>query len=91
MDNYGRMDAFDRWMNRPVYKVQCRTFKKALELLNMKVPEFSAGQGLATRGHHLINEFRVLPAYRTPEGRLLRDMVALAVKMDRFNARHGKS
>ena len=85
MDKYGRMDAFEKWMNRPVYKAQCATFKRCLELLKMPAPE--DGRGLATKGNHLINDFRVLPKYRTPEAKILRDMVALSIKMDRLNKR----
>jgi len=74
---------FDKWMTRPVYVVQCKTFAKARELLKLPM---SKG-GYATSGYHLINELRVLPGHRSKEGQLLRDMVATAMRIDRLNSR----
>jgi len=62
--------TFDQWLNRPVYKAQVKTFNIARGLLGLPDGD------LATSGNHLVNEFRVLPKYRTVQGLALRKRVA---------------
>lgn len=68
-----------------VYKVQCVTWSRALELCKIKV---EPGRGLATPGNHALATFRALPKYRDDFAKVLRGMVALSIKMDRFNQRN---
>lgn len=77
--------TFDEYQNRPVYVVQCKTFKRALELLKVECPNGS----LATSGAltDLLLAFRVLPKYRNQYGKTLRDMVALSMRMERMKQR----
>lgn len=78
--------TFEQWQQRPVYVTQVRTFKRALELLKIEVP--AEGRGLATRPPHVLDTFRALPGHRDQYGQALRDMVAVSIRMDRFNKRH---
>lgn len=77
--------TLDEYQKRPVYVVQCKTFKRALELLKVECPNGS----LATSGAltDILLAFRVLPKYRNQYGKALRDMVALSVRMDRLKRR----
>lgn len=82
------MKAFDAWQDRPVYKVQCYTFGRALKLIGMESP--ANGGGIATKGPHILNTFRALPPYRDESAKVLRGMVALSVRMERLQRRVGK-
>lgn len=74
--------------HRRVYLVQCRTFRRALELTGIKPPE--ADHGLATRPGDFpaIDTFRARPGHRCFYGQLLRDQVAFSFRMERFRRRH---
>lgn len=77
--------TFDEYQKRPVYVVQCKTFKRALELLKVNCPNGS----LATTGAltDLLLAFRVFPKYRNQYAKALRDMVALSIRMERMQRR----
>lgn len=77
--------TYEEWKNRPVYKAQCVTWRRACELTRIPYPENE--EGLALPGVHPICTFRALPGYRDAFAKALRDMVALSIKMDRFAAR----
>lgn len=77
--------TFDQWLNRPVYKVQCYTFSRALKLIGMESP--ANGGGIATKGPHILDTFRAFPPYRDESAKVLRSMVALSVRMDRLAKR----
>lgn len=69
--------TFDEWLNRPVYKVQCFTFKLAKELLGLPKGDF------VTTGNHPIVNFRAAPAYRDAKALHLRKTVADIVRQKR--------
>lgn len=71
--------TFDQWLNRPVYKAQCATFRRAKELCGID-PDCN----LATRGLGVFGTFRALPPYRDEYAKALRGMVALSIRMDRL-------
>ncbi len=72
---------FQQWLNRPVYKAQCRSFKLAQQALGM--PELAPAQGLATSGNHVLATFRAYPQYRSPEAIALRLQVADMIRQSR--------
>ena len=73
--------TFDQWQRRPVYVVQCRTFKVLLDLLN--IPHTTHERGIATQGDHPITYFRRLPGQRCEYSKALRKQVADAVRKQR--------
>jgi len=74
--------TFEQWLNRPVYKVQCIAFRKAKELCGI-----DPNSNLATRGASVFDTFAALPGHRDKYAQVLRDMVALSLKMDRLQKR----
>ena len=74
--------TFEAWQNRPVYKVQCYTFRKAKELCGI-----DPDSNLATRGASVFDTFRALPQYRDSYAKTLRGMVALSIRMERLRER----
>lgn len=76
-----RESTFEQWINRPVYKVQCRTFKVLLDILN--IPHIVGDRGIATSVDHPIAHFRVFPKYRGAFSVSLRNKVAEAVRAQR--------
>ncbi len=79
---------FQQWqagIGRPVYKAQCVTWKRALELLQIAAP--TGERGLATRGDSILATFRAFPQYREPHAKALRDVVALSIRMERLSKR----
>lgn len=73
--------TFDQWQRRPVYVVQCRTFRVLLDLL--QIPHTTHEGGIATRGNHPIAYFRLLPAHRCDYSKALRKRVADEVRRQR--------
>lgn len=73
---------FENWLNRPVYKVQVKAFRRAKELLGI-----DPNCNLATRGDSVLVTFAALPGHRDQYGQVLRNMVALSLRMDRLNRR----
>lgn len=64
--------TFEQWLNRGVYVAQCRTWKRANELCKDSA--------------HLFH-FHAKREYRDGYCKILRDMVALSIKMERFQKR----
>lgn len=66
-----------------VYRAQCKTWERAMKLCGI------AGSGpLATCGNHPLATFRAKPQYRDAYAKTLRGMVALSIRMDRFQNRN---
>lgn len=76
--------TFHQWLNRPVYKVQCYTFRRAKKLCGI-----DPNSNLATKGASVFNTFRAYPQYRDEYAKVLRSMVALSIRMDRLQKRKG--
>lgn len=78
--------TFDQWMTRPVYKAQVAAFRRAKELCGI-----DPSANFITKGaSHVLCGFHALPGQRNQYSQALRNMVALSLRMDRFNARRGK-
>lgn len=73
--------TFDKWMKRPVYVIQCRSVSRAKQLMGV-TPET---QGIAAID--LLHGMRAKKDYRDTGAQILRDMVALSLKMDRASKR----
>ena len=76
--NYNPM-TFDEWLNRPVYKAQCKTFEVAKAIL--KLPKGD----IYTSGNHPVLYLRLVPAHRCELSLALRKQVAAAMKQIRKN------
>ena len=74
--------GFEQWKQRPVFKVQCLTYKAAAELCGLK----SIGclpQGLTGPYAQALQGFRMLKPYRCSEANALRLRVARHIKAQR--------
>ena len=76
---------FEQWKRRPVYVAQCRTWKRALELVGIAPP--APDQGIALPGDHILTTFHALPGHRDAYAQVLRNQVALSIRMDRYRKR----
>ena len=71
--------SFEAWLRRPVYVMQVRTFRRALDLLG--IPQPAPGCGIATRAPHgALYTFRALPGHRDANAQALRNAVAKAIR-----------
>jgi hypothetical protein len=69
-----------------VYRAQCKAWARALELCGI---EREPGQGIVTRGDHVLSTFHALPGHRSLEAKVLRKIVALSLRMGRWRQRYG--
>ena len=69
--------TFEQWLNRPVYKTQCKTFEIAKTLLGLPNGD------IATQGNHPVLYLRLVPAHRCEFSLKLRKQVADAVRQTR--------
>ena len=72
--------SFEDWKHRPVYKVQCFTYKAAAELCGLALSAGSGCRCLSDQGANALQGFRKLAAYRDNEANALRTRVAHHIK-----------